>query len=181
MSCSESPSADFEEILKKTYSNKPQERKQALKEFCPCHVKKNIDVIWDRIFEMLEDESPIVRDQVVHSLCDGSPNEKEEQVIEALEKLWNDPDATVRKKVRTALNSYRRTGKWNVLWYFCFFFFVVFIPFQMEEQELDLCVRSSMSSNCDWKPLFCVINKWLFAVQSKISISLIINAQDLSN
>ncbi|MNF17921.1 hypothetical protein D3C80_2217100 [compost metagenome] len=57
----------------------------------------------------------MVRDQVVHSLCDGSPASMELQVVETLEKLWNDEDEKVKKKVRKALNSYRRTGKWNVL------------------------------------------------------------------
>ena len=66
MSCSISERDTFEDILAATRSKNPTIRKKALKEFCPCHVKKNLDPIWDRIFEMVDDESPVVRDQVVH-------------------------------------------------------------------------------------------------------------------
>ncbi len=66
-------SADFDGILKATQSSNPTIRKKALKEFCPCHVKKNIEVIWNRILDMKDDPDGTVRDQVVHSLCDGSP------------------------------------------------------------------------------------------------------------
>jgi hypothetical protein len=37
------------------------------------------------------------------------------RVVEVLEKMYNDKDDGVKKYVRKALNSYRRTGKWNVL------------------------------------------------------------------
>ncbi len=66
-------SVDFDSILNATRSSNPNVRKKALREFCPCHVKKNIDVIWNRILEMKDDPDGVVRDQVVHSLCDGSP------------------------------------------------------------------------------------------------------------
>lgn len=78
---------DFEELIRSTKSCKAVIRKKALKEFCPCHVKKNIDEIWDRIFEMITDSDPNVRDQVVHSLCDGAPREREAQVIEVCDHL----------------------------------------------------------------------------------------------
>jgi hypothetical protein len=39
-------------------------RKNALKNMCPCKVKKDIKVLWDRIFEMYNDESGVVRKQV---------------------------------------------------------------------------------------------------------------------
>lgn len=90
-------------------------RKEALKTLCPCKVKHYDPKIWDRIFEMVTDENELVREQVVHTLCDGSPKELEEEVITKLESLWNDPSEKVKKKVRKALNSYRRTGVWNVL------------------------------------------------------------------
>jgi hypothetical protein len=51
--------------LERTKSNKPAERKLALKEMCPCHVKKDFDVIWDRVFEMVNDPDENVRYQVV--------------------------------------------------------------------------------------------------------------------
>lgn len=105
----------FEELMANTKSSNPQVRKNALKEFCPCHVKKDIDLIWDRILEMTDDQSPVVRYQVVHNLCDGSPKHMEETIVERLETMWNDSDIKIRKQVRRVLNSYQRTGDWNVL------------------------------------------------------------------
>jgi len=112
--CAVEQLSSFDELIEATHSANPSVRKAALKEFCPCHVKKEIELVWDRIFEMITDEDAIVRDQVVHSLCDGSPKTREDQVISALETLWNDPSEKVRKRVRRALTSYRRTGQWNI-------------------------------------------------------------------
>ncbi len=105
----------FEQLMAKTHSSNPMTRKKALREFCPCHVKKDIEVLWDRIFEMVTDPDERVREQVVHSLCDGSPKSRESQVVETLEMLYNDPSEKVRKKVRKALVSYRRNGNVNIL------------------------------------------------------------------
>ena len=57
----------------------------------------------------------MVRDQALHALGDGSPTHLEQRIVEAVEKLYNDSYADVKKKARRMLNSYRRTGKWNVL------------------------------------------------------------------
>jgi len=113
-SCNVSEIFDFEELLKASQSSNPTIRKKALKEFCPCHVKKDIDEVWDRILSMTTDPDGTVRDQVVHSLCDGSPKTREFEVISALESLWNDPDVRVKKRVRRVLTEYRRNGSWNV-------------------------------------------------------------------
>ena len=59
--------------------------------------------------------SGMVRDQALHALGDGSPTHLEERIVEEVEKLYNDPYPDVKKKARRMLNSYRRTGKWNVL------------------------------------------------------------------
>ena len=45
---------------------------------------------------MIDDPDAEVRYQVLHNLCDGSPESREEDVIEALEKLHNDPDKYIR-------------------------------------------------------------------------------------
>jgi vesicle coat complex subunit len=101
-------------VIQATKSSNPMVRKKALKELCPCHVKKDVDEIWSRIFEMVTDPDARVRDQVVHSLCDGSPKWRETEVIEALESLRNDKDERVRKRVRKALASYQFGGTWNI-------------------------------------------------------------------
>jgi hypothetical protein len=67
------------------------------------------------VISLKNDPSDIVREQAVHNLCDGSPKEMEEKVIETLETMWNDQSEVVRKKVRKVLVGYRKTGRWNVL------------------------------------------------------------------
>ena len=91
------------------------QRKRAAKALCPCTVRADIDLVWERLFEMIRDEAAMVREQALHALGDGSPAHLESRVVEAVELLYNDPDLSVRKKARRMLNAYRRTGKWNVL------------------------------------------------------------------
>lgn len=50
----------IEDQIQRTRSSNWQERKQALKEICPCKLEKDIDTFWNRVFEMARegDESP---------------------------------------------------------------------------------------------------------------------------
>jgi len=105
----------IEDVIEATHSKKWQTRKMALKKMCPCRVQKEIDILWTRIFEMVNDEHAEVRYQVVHTLCDGSPKHMELKIVDTLQSMWNDKEDKIRKKVRFALNAYRRTGDWNVL------------------------------------------------------------------
>jgi len=108
----------FEDVsgyIAATRSSDPRVRKLALKNMCPCRVLKDVDVIWDRVLEMTVDEDVGVRYQTVHSLCDGSPRSREEQIVAALRGMRNDSDEKIRRAVRRALCSYERTGRWNVL------------------------------------------------------------------
>ena len=52
------------EYVQRTHDPNPLKRRQALKELCPCHVRQDIPEVWERVFQMLSDESSIVRDQV---------------------------------------------------------------------------------------------------------------------
>jgi len=104
-----------EDFLANTRSEDPKVRKLYLRELCPCHVKRDVDVVWDRIIDMVDDPSPDVRYQVMHNLCDGSPASRESEVVAALEKMHNDPDKKVRRRVHNVLTHYRKTGKWNIL------------------------------------------------------------------
>ena len=105
----------IQDYIRRTRDPDPIKRKRALKDLCPCHVRQDIPELWERIFECLEDEEGIVRDQALHALGDGSPAHLEERIVEAIENMYNDPHPDVKKKARRMLNSYRRTGKWNIL------------------------------------------------------------------
>jgi hypothetical protein len=122
-----SESASVEEYLAWTRHPNPLEvcgrhstlltpqRKLAAKSLCPCTVRAEVDAVWERLFEMTSDPVAIVRDQALHALGDGSPKHMEDRVVEVAERLYNDPDPSVKKKARRMLNAWRYTGKWNVL------------------------------------------------------------------
>ena len=101
--------------LERSRASDARTRQDALKEMCPCHVYKDIPELWDRIFEMTSDPDPAVRDQALHAIGDGSPAAVEDRMVQVTTALYSDPDPKVRKKARKMLNSYRYTGKWNVL------------------------------------------------------------------
>ena len=111
----ESGLTTVDDYINWTYHRNPQERRKALKELCPCHVRADLDQIWERILECTNDPDPLVRDQALHALGDGSPKHLELRILEIIEKMYNDKEPRVKKKARKMLNSYRRNGKWNVL------------------------------------------------------------------
>ncbi|CAF0909918.1 unnamed protein product [Brachionus calyciflorus] len=106
---------DIDLIIGLTKHPDPMVRKKSLVEICPCRVKSNIDQFWQRVFEMINDESPLVRAQVLHTLCDGSPKHLEYRVALALEDFNIDSDPEIRRRAHKVLSSYNRTGKWNIL------------------------------------------------------------------
>ncbi|KNC46154.1 uncharacterized protein AMSG_00272 [Thecamonas trahens ATCC 50062] len=105
----------LEVFMEGTRAVDARERRLALRELCPCHVKKDIDVFWKRIMAMVNDPDPDVRYQVLHNLCDGSPLRLEADVIAAIEILHNDADKRVARAARRVLVEYRKTGDWNVM------------------------------------------------------------------
>ena len=108
-------SLSFQEVLILTHDKDEDVRMKALQRLCPCRVGDEYEQFWNRIFEMVDDPSPKIRYQVLHNMCDGSPDSVEERVAEALEKFNRDPDQEVKRKAHKVLASYLRTGKWNVL------------------------------------------------------------------
>ncbi|KAK3097549.1 hypothetical protein FSP39_010683 [Pinctada imbricata] len=106
---------DIDEIIELTKHSDPMVRQKALREMCPCRVKKDLSDFWTRVLEMLDDDAANVRYQVLHTLCDGSPSHLEMEVAEALEVFNRDPDKKIRRQAHRALTAYRKTGKWNIL------------------------------------------------------------------
>ena len=82
---------------------------------CPCRVQKDFEEFWTRLFELAQDEYEGVRYQVLHNMCDRSPEDYEEKVVECLEIFNRDPDKEIRRKAHKVMGSCLRTGKWNVL------------------------------------------------------------------
>lgn len=114
LSC-ENVNNDIDLHIKKTKSPDPKIRLHALKQMCPCKVREDVDLFWDRIFEMVDDENNDVRYQVLHTICDGSPKHLEQKVSNALEKFNRDINPKIKRRAHKVMASYLRTGKWNVL------------------------------------------------------------------
>ena len=107
--------ARIDMLLEQSYDRDPVVRRHAAGQLCPCHLRSHYANVWDRIFCLVEDPERDVRMTVVHMLCDGSPRELEDRVVDALERLYHDPDRKLRRQVRQVLARYRRRGQLNVL------------------------------------------------------------------
>lgn len=106
---------DIDEILEYTYSEDDDIRLEACKQLCPCKVLRDIEVFWNRVFEMVEDPDVRIRKRILHIICDGSPERVVDQVYEALGKFNYDKDSDIRRTAHKVMVTYERTGKWNIL------------------------------------------------------------------
>jgi len=105
---------EFDTLLEATWSADAKTRADAARELCPCHLRDNTPVVWDRVLELARDPDLRVRKTVLHMMTDGSPREREAEVVAAIETMFHDPDLKQRRVVRRLLANYRRTGKINV-------------------------------------------------------------------
>jgi hypothetical protein len=63
------------------------DRLEAAKNLCPCHVRRRIDEVWDALYRMMEDPVVEVRRAAYHTLEDGGKlDDPELQVI--FERAW---------------------------------------------------------------------------------------------
>jgi hypothetical protein len=106
---------DIDVILEYTHSKDNDIRLEAVKQLCPCKVQKDIDVFWERVFELVPDEDARIRKRVLHIICDGSPERLEDKISEALYEFNRDKDSDIRRTAHKVMASYERTGKWNIL------------------------------------------------------------------
>jgi hypothetical protein len=113
--CKAKSTESVTEIIELSKSKSPDVRLKAIQRLCPCRVLDDIKIFWDRIFEMTYDEDPKVRYQVLHNMCDGSPPEYENKVLESLEVFNKDSDKDVRRRAHKVMGSYLKTGKYNIL------------------------------------------------------------------
>ncbi len=106
---------DIDVILGYTHSKDADVRLEAAKQLCPCKVQKDIEIFWERVFEMVGDEDARIRKRILHILCDGSPERLEDRVYEALGEFNRDKDSDIRRTAHKVMATYERTGKWNIL------------------------------------------------------------------
>jgi HEAT repeat protein len=106
---------DIDEIIALTKDSDPVVRASAVRSICPCRVYDKIDEFWNRVLEMINDEDETVRENVLHVLCDGSPDYLEDRIIEAVKTFNRDSNKYIKRRAHKVLGSYYKTGKWNVL------------------------------------------------------------------
>ena len=101
-------------LLALSFDADPKVRRLALKNLCPCHVRRKRMAVWERVFELAHDPNAGVRLDAFHALADGSPRELAPRVYAAFEAGLHDPDKKTRRFVRTLRSHQRRTGRVNV-------------------------------------------------------------------
>ena len=105
---------DVEATIEATRSLDVSERRWAVRDLCACHIKANHREAWDRVLELTADPHVDVRRNALHVLIDGSPRERHDEVVAAIESMRDDPDAKLRRNVRRILARHRRTGRVNL-------------------------------------------------------------------
>ncbi len=107
--------AKIDGLLEQTQDPDVRVRRAALLKLCPCRLRSNVPVVWDRMLAMRHDPDPGVRSLVFHALCDGSPASREAEIVAAVEAMQQDPDRRLRRRARGVIAAYRRTGTINQL------------------------------------------------------------------
>ncbi len=103
----------LEQILEDSRSKDARLRRSAARELCPCELKADHPEAWSRVFELTRDDDAGVRRIAFHTLTDGSPRQREADVLAALKGMYDDPDLRLRRSVRQRLARYRRSGRIN--------------------------------------------------------------------
>ena len=103
------------DLLRLSRAEDMETRAAAVQYLCPCHVQRNEPEVWNRLFELTQDPDLKIRNIVFHILGDGSPRERAQDVVVALEGMYQDPDPKLRRRVRKLLAHFRRTNTVNVL------------------------------------------------------------------
>jgi hypothetical protein len=104
----------LDSLVKATHDRDPTVRKVAVRELCPCVVKVNDARAWDRVLELTRDSNRDVRRIALHTIIDGSPRSRQNEVVRALEAMRDDPDQRLRRQVRKVLARHRATGRVNL-------------------------------------------------------------------
>lgn len=64
---------------------------------------------------MVDDSDENVRFNVLHVLCDGSPDYLEDRIMEAVRTFNSDSSKLLRRKAHKVIGTYNKSGKWNIM------------------------------------------------------------------
>jgi hypothetical protein len=99
---------EIDSLLEQTVDADAKVRSQAVQSLCPCHTKRNDSRVWDRVLELVDDPALDVRRWVFHLLGDGSPREREVEIVAAIERFTKDADKKLQRRARQVLAECRR-------------------------------------------------------------------------
>jgi HEAT repeat protein len=101
---------DIEPLLTLAGSDDPLKRRVAIKNLCTCHVQADDDRAWAALLRAFDDGDIRVRREALHALTDSAPATRVPDVVRALERRYEDPDSSLRRRIRRTLLHFRRTG-----------------------------------------------------------------------
>jgi hypothetical protein len=110
-----SSNMNIEDLIKYSKNSNPKIRLKSLNEMCPCKMRYNYPEIWARVFEMATDSDDKIRARVLHIICDGSPKEYLDKVLDTLQIFNCDINKEIKRITHKVLGSYSRTGIVNIL------------------------------------------------------------------
>ncbi|HZT44254.1 MAG TPA: HEAT repeat domain-containing protein [Chthonomonadaceae bacterium] len=89
--------AQVSELLEMACSEDAEERLEAARYLCPCHVRTRIPAVWETLYRLMQDPDPRVRRQSWHTIEDGGTPRDEASRAILEHRLRAETDPKVRK------------------------------------------------------------------------------------
>src|SRR5579862_5216449 len=85
------------ELLEMACSADAEERLEAARYLCPCHVRTRIPAVWETLYRLMQDPDPRVRRQAWHTIEDGGTPRDAASRASLEQRFRGETDPKVRK------------------------------------------------------------------------------------